>query len=408
MGKWLKKPLWDQLLGDDYVEMPAEEVAAGGEKKLLDGLHAKLVEKLKEMGVDTRGGCYLTMTAPEMAKLYLLIKVHKDGYPGRPVVSQIDDPTYNICKVLTDILNPLDEGGRSFVKNSFELKKMLKGVRLSRNSRLVSFDVKALYPSIPVKKALEVVRQKLEEDETLPERTPWSPAQIVELLEICLETHFKTIDGRIFTQSDGTPIGKSISGPIAGIYLNWFEEQFIYSDRCKHKPTLWVRMRDDVFIIWDHGEEKLQELLSHVNGQEKRIQFTMEREKNGVLAFLDLKMERVGEKVVTSVYRKDTHTFRYLHWRSNHPKKTKLGVMKCLIHRAHRLCDREEDLRWELGFLKDQFISNGYPVREVDRVFASYVPGVEVEEEEDKPTIFAPFVPGFSEKFTKLVRAHGI
>ncbi|CAN0092461.1 unnamed protein product, partial [Heterosigma akashiwo] len=55
------------------------------------------------------------------------------------------------------------------------------------------------------------------------------------------------------------------------------------------------------------------------------------------------------------------HTFRYLHWRSNHPKKTKLGVMKCLIHRAHRLCDREEDLRWELGFLKDQFISNGYP-----------------------------------------------
>ncbi|CAN0134800.1 unnamed protein product, partial [Heterosigma akashiwo] len=77
----------------------------------------------------------------------------------------------------------------------------LKGVRLSKDSRLVSFDVKMLYPSIPVKKALEVVRQKLEEDETLSERTPWSPAQIVELLEICLETHFKTIDGRIFTQS---------------------------------------------------------------------------------------------------------------------------------------------------------------------------------------------------------------
>ena len=101
-----------------------------------------------------------------------------------------------ICKVLTDILNPLDEGGRSFVKNSFELKKMLKGVRLSGNSRLVSFDVKALYPSILVKKVLEVVRQKLEEDETLPERTPWSPAQIVKLLEIRLETHFTEL-GRV-------------------------------------------------------------------------------------------------------------------------------------------------------------------------------------------------------------------
>ncbi len=40
-------------------------------------------------------------------------------------------------------------------------------------------------------------------------------------------------------------------------------------------------MRDDVFIIWDRVEEKLQELLSHVNGQEKRIQFTMKREERG-------------------------------------------------------------------------------------------------------------------------------
>ena len=70
-----------------------------------------------------------------------------------------------------------------------------------------------------MKKALEVVRQKLEEDKTPSERMPWSPAQIVELLESCLETHSKTIDGRIFTQSDGTPIGKSISGPIAGRYI---------------------------------------------------------------------------------------------------------------------------------------------------------------------------------------------
>ncbi len=47
-------------------------------------------------------------------------------------------------------------------------------------------------------------------------------------------------------------------------------------------------------------------------------------------------------------------------------------------------------------------------MREVDRVFASYVPGVEVEEEEDKPAIFAPSLPGFSESVAKLMRAHGV
>ena len=93
-----------------------------------------------------------------------------------------------------------------------------------------SFDVIALYPSIPIDKALDCIRERLQKDETLSERTEWKPNDIVNLLQICLETHFKTLDGRIFTQTDGTPIGKSISGPIADIYMNWFEEKYIFND----------------------------------------------------------------------------------------------------------------------------------------------------------------------------------
>ena len=153
-------------------------------------------------------------------------------------MSQIGDPTYNICKILTKILNPLDERGKSYVSNSFQLKRFLKQVKITPSSRLASFDVKALYPSITVKKALEIVQKELESDETLKDRTDWTPKDIVDLLKICLETHFKTLDGRVFTQMNGTPIGKSISGPIAGIYMNWFEEEFIQSSQCKMKPVL--------------------------------------------------------------------------------------------------------------------------------------------------------------------------
>ena len=65
-----------------------------------------------------------------------------------------------------------------------------------------SFDVRALYPSIPIKKALEITRERLYSDESLQTRTKWKPDDIITLLEICLETHFKTLDGRIFTQTD--------------------------------------------------------------------------------------------------------------------------------------------------------------------------------------------------------------
>ena len=63
----------------------------------------------------------------------------------------------------------------------------------------------------------------------MSERTDWRSDDIMKLLEICLETHFKTIAGNIYTQLDRTPIGKSISGPIADIFMIWFEEEFIFN-----------------------------------------------------------------------------------------------------------------------------------------------------------------------------------
>ena len=49
------------------------------------------------------------MTGPVMASMALLIKVHKKYFAGRAYLSQIDDPSSNICKVLTDISNPVVE-----------------------------------------------------------------------------------------------------------------------------------------------------------------------------------------------------------------------------------------------------------------------------------------------------------
>ena len=80
---------------------------------------------------------------------------------------------------------------------------------------------------------------------------------IIKLLTICLETHFKTIDGRIYTQIDGTPIGKSISGPLVDIFMIWFEEEHIFNQKNIFKPYIksWKRSRDDIYILWSGGSE---------------------------------------------------------------------------------------------------------------------------------------------------------
>ena len=66
-----------------------------------------------------------------------------------------------MCKELTRILNPLDESGWSFIKDSFALKDMLKNVTITDDGRLFSLDIKSLYPKVPLWKALAMYKTSI-------------------------------------------------------------------------------------------------------------------------------------------------------------------------------------------------------------------------------------------------------
>ena len=83
-----------------------------------------------------------TVTGPVMASMALLIKVHKKNFPGRAYVSQIDDPSYKICKVLTDIINPLDEKGDSYIKDTYHFKELLAQVDIEKDDIIGSLDTR--------------------------------------------------------------------------------------------------------------------------------------------------------------------------------------------------------------------------------------------------------------------------
>jgi hypothetical protein len=59
-----------------------------------------------------------------------------------------------------------------------------------------------------------------------------------------------------------------------------------------HKFTCWFRYVYDTFVIWPHGQEKLEEFLNQLSGLHNDIQFTMEKEEKGHLPFLDIDVYR--------------------------------------------------------------------------------------------------------------------
>ena len=69
------------------------------------------------------------------------------------------DFTYNLAKYLTKILKVYIGHSSSFVKDSKDLTDKLQSIKLQDNEELVSFDVSALFTSIPVNQALDVINQ---------------------------------------------------------------------------------------------------------------------------------------------------------------------------------------------------------------------------------------------------------
>ncbi|KAI5643765.1 hypothetical protein NE865_04161 [Phthorimaea operculella] len=81
---------------------------------------------------------------------------------------------------------------------------------------------------------------------------------------------------------------------------------------------------------------------------------------NRTLAFLDVKvMVRSDGSLAHAVYRKPTHTDRYLHATSHHHPRHLQSVVSTLTKRAYDLCDAEH-LDDELNHVHKVLVQNGY------------------------------------------------
>eukprot|EP00057_Strongylocentrotus_purpuratus_P013327 XP_011667801.1 PREDICTED: uncharacterized protein LOC105439928 [Strongylocentrotus purpuratus] len=99
---------------------------------------------------------------------------------------------------------------------------------------------------------------------------------------------------------------------------------------------------DDTLVIWPHSRRYLDHFLVHINQHHPSIKFTMETEQNNSIPFLDVLITKSPSgKPAHQVYRKPTHSDRYLHYRSFHHPSVQQSVPNALIRRAHQLSDAD-------------------------------------------------------------------
>ena len=276
---------------------------------------------------------------------------HKRDVPLRPIVSSRGSFNYEVAKEFSRILRPMVGSSPHHIKNTEDFVQQLKGITLQANENIVSYDVSALFTSVPTDPAINIIRRKLELDQEFHLRTSMSVVQIISLLEFCLKTTYFQFQGRFYKQLQGAAMGSPISPIVANLYMEDFENKAINTAECPSR--VWKRFVDDTFVVTE--AEKKQGFLEHINKVGPPINFTTEdAQTNGSIPFLDtIMMPQPDGSLLISVYRKPTHTDQYLHWNSHHHLSAKFSVINTLKHRAKTVCSNEHLLKEEEDHLKE-------------------------------------------------------
>lgn len=151
-------------------------------------------------------------------KAYGLKKTHKEGKKYRPVICNIDSPTYNLSKFVHGILANVCSTFHRSIKNSFDVCSLLKSIYLPKEYVLISLDVISLFPSIPKQLVEDIISKNWKWFEPY---TEIPKPLFLKIIRFLFESSFFVFNEKFYTQLDGTAMGNPCSPSISNLVLEF-------------------------------------------------------------------------------------------------------------------------------------------------------------------------------------------
>ncbi|XP_075167739.1 uncharacterized protein LOC142239876 [Haematobia irritans] len=298
----------------------------------------------------------LTSNAANAPRLYGLPKIHKLNMPLRPISSSVEVPCYNMSKHVGSIIKNLISEKYN-IKNSYELKDRLKNVSLDENDILVSFDVVSLFTNIPIHLAIKNIMTQWKSLET---HTKIPKTQFLKLLQFCLNDNNYFKYGEIlYYQTYGMPMGNPLSPTIADIVLdNMLAETIKELSERNITIKFITKYVDDLFAVIKKEDEDI--ILATFNKYHNKLQFTIEKETNNCLPYLDVKLHRNNDKISTEWYTKSIASGRIINFHSTQPFKQKINTAMSLIQKSIKLSDQQFQTA-NLKKVENILLKNSFP-----------------------------------------------
>ena len=191
--------------------------------------------------------------------------------PGRPIVSGIGTLTENISGFIDSILQRLMLFIPSYIKDTTEFINKLASIKtIPSDVLLVTMDVTSLYTNIPHVDGVDACSKFLNDHCV----TDISTDVLCSLISFILTHNNFVFDDHDYLQTSGTAMCTKMAPCFANIFMASIEQSFI--DSSPLTPLFYVRFIDDIFMIWTHGSEELEQFITRANSTHPSIKFTTE------------------------------------------------------------------------------------------------------------------------------------
>ena len=379
--------------------------------KLEDALNKKLVALRRNNEISEDFYQSVKATGSQPARLYGLAKVHKNQTPLRPVLSLPGSCYANLDKRLAAMFQQVE--GANIETSTKQIKDSLSSITLAEDEEIISLDVVSLYTNVPVDEAIDLAVGRLySNDNTRPEM---SKGTFKKLLQLTVKNVSFWANNQWYLQKDGVAMGAALAVILANIWLKQFEytlsrdspllENATECGICKSEVTwernaiccdicnrwyhrqcvgislrelkeledrewncdrhteqetkLFARYMDD--IIRCIRKSDIERLMTSVNKLHQNLQFTVEKEDDGKIAFLDMQIHHVSNSIKTSWYSKPTDTGLILSFRACAPIRYKKNIIEGTIHRINNSTSTCTDFHMGLEKAIETWEANQYP-----------------------------------------------
>ena len=243
---------------------------------------------------------------------YLTMKVHKDPWVSRPIVSCSGSLLHPLGLWVDSQLQKVARTVPSYFGSSYKLKQELVALELPPGAKLFTANARSMYTNIPTHQALRIIGQYLRRNAY---KFPDIPIDaLMEALRLIMTHNLFTFGDTHWLQRTGTTMGTPPAPPWATLFYAIHEAEFVILF-LEHMP-FYRRFIDDVVGVW------LPDACQQQNSQcWQQLKDTMNNffgltwdfiGPSDTVDYMDLTISVRGTRIHTTLFEKKLNLYLYI------------------------------------------------------------------------------------------------